>query len=77
MCGFVGYLGRDVQFTNEDGEAVLQRMADKIVTRGPDDAGYWCSAAQQVGLGHRRRSFTCWSPAYAIGKWSICHCIQW
>lgn len=54
MCGFVGYLGGNNHLTRRDGEAILQRMADRIVTRGPDDAGYWCQPEQHIGLGHRR-----------------------
>jgi asparagine synthase (glutamine-hydrolysing) len=41
----------------ETGEkALLQRMADTIVHRGPDDAGYWCAVDQGIGLDHRRPS---------------------
>ena len=29
-------------------------MADTVVLRGPDDAGYWCDVDQCVGVGHRR-----------------------
>lgn len=63
MCGFVGYLGGESNVTKGEGIAVLQRMADKIVSRGPDDAGYWCQPEQKIGLGHRRLSVIDLSPA--------------
>jgi asparagine synthase (glutamine-hydrolysing) len=31
-------------------------MADAIILRGPDAAGYWVDSAQSIGLGHRRLS---------------------
>jgi asparagine synthase (glutamine-hydrolysing) len=53
MCGLVGFLGSigNIELANE---AVLERMANTIVTRGPDDAGYWVDTASNIGLGHRR-----------------------
>ena len=54
MCGLVGFLGGSVQFDTERGVAMLRKMADKIVNRGPDDDGYWCDAKHRIGLGHRR-----------------------
>jgi len=51
MCGVVG-----VWHTNGEpvDEAVLARMRDRLVTRGPDDAGIWTN--QSIGLAHRRLS---------------------
>jgi asparagine synthase (glutamine-hydrolysing) len=63
MCGFVGFLGWEASFGREDGEALLGRMADTIVYRGPDDAGYWCEPEQKIGLGHRRLAVVDLSPA--------------
>ena len=63
MCGIVGFLGGlagDDQFADS---AVLQRMADTIKTRGPDDAGYWADSDRRIGLGHRRLSIVDLSPA--------------
>jgi len=63
MCGFVGFLGGvagDDQFADS---SVLQRMADTIKTRGPDDAGYWADSDSRIGLGHRRLSIVDLSPA--------------
>ena len=51
MCGITGQWGR-----RDAGEltAVVQRMADALVHRGPDDQGVWVDAAERIGLGHRR-----------------------
>ncbi len=38
-------------------------MADRLVTRGPDDAGVWADPATGVALGHRRLSILDLSPA--------------
>ena len=56
MCGLVGMFspcvgGEAAVFTKH-----LVAMADQIIHRGPDDAGYWCDSARGVGLGHRRLS---------------------
>ena len=63
MCGFVGYLGGDSSVCVKGGEAVLKQMANKIISRGPDDAGYWFHPDDQIGLGHRRLSIVDLSPA--------------
>jgi asparagine synthase (glutamine-hydrolysing) len=56
MCGFVGFLGGVGTNRQMGDEDVLQRMANTIVTRGPDDEGYWIDADRRIGLGHRRLS---------------------
>jgi len=56
MCGLVGFLGGLSPGNKEGMEALLQRMADTITYRGPDDSGYWCDTNQHIGLGHRRLS---------------------
>ena len=56
MCGFVGYLGGKKHLSKQYGEVQLQRMADSIISRGPDDAGYWSDPEKHIGLGHRRLS---------------------
>ena len=47
MCGICGYLG----FDDPD---LLQKMAEVLAHRGPDDAGSY--TAEGIGLGHRRLS---------------------
>ena len=52
MCGLVGFLGG--VSTAEEDSALLRRMADTLVHRGPDDAGTWADAENRIGFGHRR-----------------------
>lgn len=56
MCGLAGYLGVGDWSVSERASINLQRMADTIVTRGPDDAGVWLDRDSGVGLAHRRLS---------------------
>ncbi len=63
MCGLVGFLGRDTDSGRDDDVAHLKKMADTIIHRGPNSEGYWCDAAQRIGLGHRRLSILDLSPA--------------
>ena len=43
MCGFVGFTG-----LREQREAILHRMADRIIHRGPDMEGYHISGARPL-----------------------------
>ena len=65
MCGFAGFLGAQGWRNEAEGVTLLQRMADTIVSRGPDDAGYWFAplADSGIGLAHRRLSILDLSPA--------------
>jgi asparagine synthase (glutamine-hydrolysing) len=56
MCGFVGFMGGITSHGEVGDEAMLKRMADKIIYRGPDDAGYWWDVNDRIGFGHRRLS---------------------
>jgi len=73
MCGIAGYLA----FDGEPNPACLQRMADALQHRGPDDAGCeaggpepsgvpaginWFRSQVSVGLAHRRLSILDLSP---------------
>ncbi|MBL0768206.1 asparagine synthase (glutamine-hydrolyzing) [Sphingopyxis sp. XHP0097] len=60
MCGFAGFLDR-AGFA--DGEAVLRRMADTLVHRGPDSDGYWVDGEAGIALAHRRLAIMDLSPA--------------
>jgi asparagine synthase (glutamine-hydrolysing) len=61
MCGLVGFLGG---VAGEDGDdALLRRMSDTLIHRGPDDGGVWCDSEQRIGLGHRRLAIVDLSPA--------------
>ena len=63
MCGFVGFMGGIGGNDHFADGSVLQRMADTIQKRGPDDAGYWVDSDHRIGLGHRRLSIVDLSPA--------------
>lgn len=62
MCGLAGFLGVGTSRSHEAASAVLGRMADTIVSRGPDDFGVWAGDTG-VGLAHRRLSILDLSPA--------------
>ena len=54
MCGFVGFVGEPGAMGAEAMERLAARMADRLESRGPDDAGTWVSPAAGIALGHRR-----------------------
>ena len=53
MCGIVGVLSAQAQGQLAL-DAVLPKMRDTLVHRGPDDAGQWIDAEAGIALGHRR-----------------------
>ncbi|MHA3902690.1 asparagine synthase (glutamine-hydrolyzing) [Castellaniella sp. WN] len=55
MCGLVGFLGNGRGHDAREAAIVLERMADTIVSRGPDDSGVWIDGSG-IGLAHRRLS---------------------
>ena len=65
MCGFTGFLGLQPLLDKREALSTLERMAATIISRGPDDAGYWCDAVGDaaIGLAHRRLSILDLSPA--------------
>lgn len=54
MCGITGVYSYG--WTQDVHEELIRRMRDRMVHRGPDDAGTWVSADGRIGLGHRRLS---------------------
>src|SRR5207245_1678196 len=52
MCGFAGYI--DLENKRRPQQEILRRMADALVHRGPDSAGYFTDKC--AGLGFRRLS---------------------
>jgi len=62
MCGFTGFINNNIQ-SQDDWSALLRRMGDTIIHRGPDDGGIWCDADAGIGLAHRRLSIVDLSPA--------------
>lgn len=72
MCGFVGFLSTGQWARDESALGLLERMADRIVHRGPDSAGYWHDATGGIALGHRRLAIVELSPAGAQPMQSAC-----
>ena len=56
MCGLVGFLGGIASQDKIVDEALLRKMTNSIIYRGPDDSGSWIDLKNRVGLGHRRLS---------------------
>ena len=54
MCGFVGFIGAPGMLDADALERLAARMAARLESRGPDDAGTWVSPAAGIALGHRR-----------------------
>ncbi len=61
MCGFAGFLGSSGPASAN--AAIVERMADAIRHRGPDDSGTFTDEASGLALGHRRLSIIDLSPA--------------
>ena len=54
MCGFVGFIGKPGALDAETLKRLAARMAARLESRGPDDAGTWVSPAVGAAIGHRR-----------------------
>ena len=63
MCGFAGFLGGVSRRSSEEDEALLRRMANTLVHRGPNDVGLWIDRERGIALGFRRLSIVDLSPA--------------
>ncbi len=63
MCGFVGLLNPAGIACAPAAAALIAGMRDRLVHRGPDDAGSWIDAAAGIALGSRRLSILDRSPA--------------
>lgn len=55
MCGFVGFFGKN---TSQAGLPVLQKMAQTLVHRGPEDEAFWHDDNDEIYLGFRRLAFS-------------------
>lgn len=62
MCGLTGFLSPQ-GFAKAEALAILTRMRDTLVHRGPDDAGVWLDSDAGIALAHRRLSIMDLSPA--------------
>jgi asparagine synthase (glutamine-hydrolysing) len=64
MCGLVGFFGGQ-GWQLDAAQAIIKRMTDVIVRRGPDAEGHWLDADTAIALGHRRLSIVDLSAAGA------------
>jgi asparagine synthase (glutamine-hydrolysing) len=62
MCGLTGFLDISTVAGSDDLRASVERMADALRHRGPDDHGAWVDAAAGVAFGFRRLSIIDLSP---------------
>lgn len=54
MCGIAGFLNGSPAAGQSDMSAVATRMANTMVSRGPNDSGAWIDRENGIGLAHRR-----------------------
>jgi asparagine synthase (glutamine-hydrolysing) len=54
MCGFAGIVASRSETGRESLGAIVSRMTETMIHRGPDAAGTWQDADAGVALGHRR-----------------------
>jgi asparagine synthase (glutamine-hydrolysing) len=62
MCGLAGFVQTAPVVTGVGMTALVERMADTLEHRGPDDRGTWTDARCGIALGHRRLSIVDLSP---------------
>ncbi|OPY15548.1 MAG: Asparagine synthetase (glutamine-hydrolyzing) 1 [Syntrophus sp. PtaB.Bin001] len=55
MCGIAGFFNPR-GFSSDSASTMIQRMADRLAHRGPDDTGEWVDGEAGIALGHRRLS---------------------
>ena len=77
MCGIVGFIDHRRATGNSDGRAIVERMSDALLHRGPDAGDTWGDAHAGVFFGHRRLSIQDLSPLGSQpmrspdGRWTI------
>ena len=52
MCGLTGYYTKNNIHENK----IISEMSNSLISRGPDDIGYWVDNSIGISLGHRRLS---------------------
>lgn len=62
MCGLTGFC-EPGGCRAEEAQAIICRMAETLVHRGPDDVGVWLDVSAGLALGHRRLAILDLSPA--------------
>jgi len=78
MCGITGFWARGAA-GSADPAGIVERMADSLLHRGPDDGAIWSDAAAGIHLGFRRLAIIDTSPAgaqpmqSASGRYVVCY----
>lgn len=72
MCGIAGFIAPGEHTDAPTLERSALRMADALVSRGPDDRGAWVDCSVGVALGHRRLAIVDLSPHGAQPMASAC-----
>lgn len=62
MCGITGFFHPN-GFNSKEAENTIVAMRNRLVHRGPDDAGVWMDGDAGIALAHRRLSILDLSPA--------------
>ena len=73
MCGIAGMILLDGRIVDS---AILRRMTDQLIHRGPDGAGHWVNPSRCIGFGHRRLAIIDLSdsasqPMHYLGRYTI------
>lgn len=63
VCGLTGFWQEASACPADVACATVQRMADTLTHRGPDDSGVWVDGEAGIALGHRRLAILDLSPA--------------
>ena len=72
MCGIVGYFGPQLGSSAEENRRHLERAANSISHRGPDDQGIWQDREAGITLAHCRLSILDLTPAGHQPMASVC-----
>jgi len=62
MCGLAGLFDPENKLSNSELLAVVTRMGETLVARGPDDQGAWADETTGIALSHRRLAIIDLSP---------------
>ncbi len=79
MCGITGFWTREYLGNGQAAATIIDRMADSLKHRGPDDRGVWSDAEAGIHLGFRRLAIIDVSPAGAQpmhsagGRYVVCY----
>ncbi|MBW5802254.1 asparagine synthase (glutamine-hydrolyzing) [Coxiella endosymbiont of Ornithodoros amblus] len=54
MCGIAGFWDFRQSWKKEQYKKIVAKMANQIISRGPDSSGVWCDEKTGLAFGHRR-----------------------